>query len=171
MKPKTLVTIVLSVFVMISVVYLVVDEMGKKPPEDASGGESIVDGDSPGEEMVEPPEAAAENMVVVYYFHGNFRCHTCLTIEQLTRDAVLGGFEEELRDGRLALRVINMQDPLNREYVEKFQLEYYIVVLERIENGEQQDWKKLEDVWDLYTDRDRCIEYVQGETRNYLEEL
>jgi hypothetical protein len=169
MKPKTLVTIILSLFVMISVVYLIVDEMGKKPPEDAYEGENAVHGDSSEGEIIQPPEAIAENVVVVYYFHGNFRCHSCLTIEELTRDAVLGGFEEELRDGRLELRVINMQDPLNREYVEKFQLKYYIVVLERIENGQQQDWKNLEDVWDLYTDRDRFIEYVQTETRSFME--
>jgi len=171
MKLKTIVTIILMLFVMTSIAYLVVEEVGKKRPGDINKRDIPEIDASPGDESEHSPETAAEDMIIVYYFHGNFRCHSCLTIEQLTRDAVLGGFEEELQDGRLALRIINMQDPLNRTYVEDFQLEYYMVVLERIGDGERQDWKKLEDVWDLYMKEDLFIEYVQEETRDFLKEI
>lgn len=171
MKTKTIVTIVLALFVITSVVYFVVDEMRGNPPGDTSERDIPGVEASPGGENSNLSEAAADDMVIVYYFHGNFRCHSCLTIEQLTREAILGGFEDELRDGRMALRIINMQDPVNRAYVEDFQLEYYMVVLERIENGERRDWEKLEDVWDLYTDKEGFIEYVQEETRDFIKEL
>lgn len=170
MKTKTIVTIVLTLFVITSVVYLVVEEVGTKPAEDTDEWNIPETDVSPGDEIEYSPETGADDLVVVYYFHGNFRCHSCLTIEQFTREAILGGFEDELRDGRMALRVINMQDPVNRAYVEDFQLEYYMVVLERIENGERRDWEKLEDVWDLYTDKEGFIEYVQEETRDFIEE-
>ena len=171
MKIKTIVTIVLTLFVITSVVYFIVDEMRGNPPADTNERGIPDIGVSPGEEISNLSEAATDDMVIVYYFHGNFRCHSCLTIEQLTREAILGGFEEELEDGRMALRIINMQDPVNRAYVEDFQLEYYMVVLERIENGERRDWEKLEDVWDMYTDKERFIEYVQEETRDFMKEM
>ena len=170
MKTKTIVTIMLTLFVITSVVYLVVDEMRGNPPGDTNERD-ITDIDVlPGAGRGDVTTAAVDDMVVVYYFHGNFRCPSCLTIEQLTREAILGGFEDELRDGLMALRVINMQEPVNRAYVEDFQLEYYMVVLERIEDGERRDWEKLEDVWDLYTDKEGFIEYVQEETRDFIEE-
>ena len=33
-------------------------------------------------------EANHASRIIVYYFHGNFRCHTCRQIEALTKDAM-----------------------------------------------------------------------------------
>jgi predicted outer membrane protein len=41
---------------------------------------------------------------VVYYFHGQFRCETCLKIEAWAKDAVSEGFARELKAGNLAWR-------------------------------------------------------------------
>lgn len=176
MKVKTVVTLILILFVSVSITYMVLEEIGGKsqletmtqdiPPTDNLFIDTPVESTNPN-----PPESLAEDVLIVYYFHGYYRCYSCLTIEKHTREAITTGFERELKDGRLVLRVLNMQDPLNESYVDDFQLQYYIVVLERIENGKRQDWKKLEDVWDLYNNKDMFIEYVQKETRDYLKGL
>ncbi len=109
-----------------------------------------------------------DTYVVVYYFHGYYRCMTCRTIEMYTREAVNEAFLKELGDGSLHLRVLNMQDPVNEAYVKDFKLEYYVVVLEKVVNGKRVEWKKLEGVWDLLKDKDAFKKYVVSETRDYL---
>ena len=180
MKPKTIVTIILLLFVAASVVYLVLGQIGGKRDIDLTPAvvmpneltarapdSSAPPGETPTTAL--PAEKASPDTYVnVYYFHGNYRCVTCRTIEMYTREAVNGAFLAELGDGSLHMRVLNMQDPVNEAYVNDFGLEYYIVVLEKVVDGKRVEWKKLEGVWDLLNDKDEFKEYVVSETRNYL---
>jgi hypothetical protein len=194
MKVKSIVTIVLLLFVAASVAYLVLGERTGKSeieltpssvaPTDPSAGApdpalappaADLSADKPSEKR--PPTGGSgpvvgtspETYIVVYYFHGNYRCITCRTIEMYTREAVNEAFLKELGDGSLHIRVLNMQDPANDAYVKDFALEYYIVVLEKVVDGKRIQWKKLERVWDLKEDKEAFKKYVISETRAYLE--
>jgi hypothetical protein len=180
MKPKTIITAILLLFVAASVVYLVLGQTGGKRdieltpavvmPNELTArapDSSVPPGKTPTAAL--PSEKGSpETYVNVYYFHGNYRCITCRTIEMYTREAVNEAFLKELGDGSLHMRVLNMQDPENEAYVNDFGLEYYIVVLEKVMDGKRVEWKKLEGVWDLYNDKPAFKKYVIGETRNYL---
>jgi len=173
MKPKTIVTIALLLFVAVSVVYLVVKETGGKLTQNATQPETT----SPqtGREPGAPPPASAENTtavdrVVAYYFHGNVRCTTCRTIESYAKEAIQTGFADALKDGRLEWRVVNVEESGNDHYVEDFQLTTRSVVLERLAEGKRQDWKNLQRVWELVRgNKDDFLMYIQDETRAYLE--
>ncbi len=200
MKPKVIITIVLLLFVAASVAYLAVGELTGRsgPGGDVVGGETgsptaavsdpaLAPGTPPktaepaagGPPETTPPTGdtapatipSPDTYVTVYYFHGTYRCITCRTIEMYTREAINEAFLTELGDGSLHLRVINMQDPENRAYVDDFGLEYYIVVLERVEDGKRVEWKKLEGVWDLLGDKQSFKKYVIDETRDYLKRV
>ncbi|MBN2224923.1 MAG: hypothetical protein JW765_09640 [Deltaproteobacteria bacterium] len=180
MKPKTIITSILLLFVAASVVYLVLGEIGGK--RDAELTPAVVMPDEPtagAPDSSAPPgetlttalpaeKASPDTYVNVYYFHGNYRCISCRTIEMYTREAVNEAFLTEMGDGSLHLKVLNMQDPKNEAYIDDFTLEYYIVVLEKVVDGKRVEWKKLEGVWDLYNDKPAFKKYVIGETRNYL---
>ncbi len=180
MKPKTIVTIILLLFVAASVVYLVLGEIGGKrdaeltpaagtPDEPAAGAPDSSAPPAKTPTAALPAEKASPDTYVnVYYFHGNYRCVTCRTIEMYTREAINEGFLAELGNGSLHIRILNMQDPENEAYVNDFGLEYYIVVLEKVVDGKRAEWKKLEGVWDLLNDKDEFKKYVVSETRNYL---
>lgn len=180
MKPKTIVTVILLLFVAASAVYLVLGEIGGKrdaeltpaaetPDEPTAGAPDSSAPPAKTPTAVLPAEKVAPDTYVnVYYFHGNYRCITCRTIEMYTREAVNEAFLTELGNGSLHIRILNMQDPENETYVDDFGLQYYIVVLEKVVDGNRVEWKKLEGVWDLYNDKDAFKEYVIGETRNYL---
>jgi hypothetical protein len=180
MKPKTIVTIILLLFVAASVVYLVLGDIGSKRDAEltpAAGTSDELTAGAPdlSASPAKTPTAALpaekvppETYVNVYYFHGNYRCVTCRTIEMYTREAVNGAFLTELGDGSLHIRILNMQDPENEAYVNDFGLEYYIVVLEKVVDGKRVEWKKMEGVWDLLNDKDEFKKYVVSETRNYL---
>jgi len=154
MKPKTIATVALLAFVAASIVYLVVKETrgaaGPAPESPAARG-------SEGRE------------VIAYYFHGNMRCTTCLTIEGYSKEAIEAGFRQALDDGRLTWRVINIDEPGNEHFVDDFKLSTRSVVLVDVRDGKQVAWKNLEQVWGLVGEKDAFIAYIQDETRAYLE--
>ncbi|HDP95991.1 MAG TPA: hypothetical protein ENN40_11630 [Candidatus Aminicenantes bacterium] len=74
-------------------------------------------------------EVANVPKTVVYYFHGNSRCRTCLTIEKYTRQAVNNGFADELEKGEMELRAVNVDLKENRHFIQDYQLFSRSVVL------------------------------------------
>ncbi len=162
MKPKTIVTVVLLLFVAASVVTLVVKESGAPPVQNAPGPTA--------QNSPDLPDEAEAARVVVYYFHGSVRCATCRTIESQAKEAVQTGFADALQDGRLEWRVVNIEDAGNEHFVQDFQLSTRSVVLERIGDGERQEWKNLDRVWDLVRgDKKDFLTYIQDETKTYME--
>lgn len=101
---------------------------------------------------------------VVYYFHGNVRCYSCKKIEAYTREAIQSGFPEELKNGSLVLKTINVEESAHEHFVEDFQLYTRSVVLERRLDDKQQQWKNLDQVWSLIRNKAEFIDYVQKET-------
>ncbi|MGA9117533.1 MAG: nitrophenyl compound nitroreductase subunit ArsF family protein [Bacteroidota bacterium] len=153
MSAKKIAAVLLLLFVAVSLVYL-----GLRTPPGGAAGSG------------EPGEEGAPHGVAVYYFHGNVRCTTCRTIEALTREALETGFREELREGRLVWRVVNVEDPESEHYAEEFALSSSSVVLERTAEGSRPEWKKLNRVWELvHGEKEEFLAYVREETRAYLE--
>jgi len=171
MNAKTIVTVVLLVFVAVSVGHLIIRETGGRPAETMTQtqGEPAAS-----DQKEHAPSAAtekqAESKVIVYYFHGNVRCVTCRTIQAYAKEAIETGFPEALRDGHLEWRVVNVDEPDNDHYVQDFELTTRSVVLERLAAGKRQEWKDLRRVWELVRgDKKAFLSYVQDEARAYLE--
>lgn len=161
MKPKTIITVVLLMFVMASAVYFVFTETirEKNPPRTAD--ESAVD-----------PSATtavdAGNKVIVYYFHATRRCWTCKTIESYSEEAVRNGFEEQLASGMLEWKTVNVDEPENQHFVEDFQLATRTVVLVNVVDGVNKEWKRLDRVWELVRDKPAFVDYIWDNTNNFL---
>ena len=171
MKLKNIITGILLVFVAISIVYLSIQELVDNPTEEMNLTETSTITAPYDNHLLIPETDTNSDTVIVYYFHGYYRCTQCLTIEAYTKDAVTSAFPDELKDGRLQLLVLNMQDEANKNYIQDFQLSYYMVVLEIWKDGKRQEWKKLEGVWDLLGNEDAFIKYIQDETRSYLKKI
>jgi hypothetical protein len=167
MKPKTLVTAALLLFVATSVVALIVKETGAKPAP--TNGPAMPPGQT-SENAPASPQQAEAGRVVVYYFHGNVRCTTCRTIEAYAKEAVDASFAEALQDGRLEWRVVNVEDAGNGHFVEDFQLSTRSIVLERIADGERKEWKNLDRVWELVRgEKEVFLKYIRDETTAFVE--
>jgi hypothetical protein len=108
--------------------------------------------------------------VVAYYFHGNLRCKTCRTIEAYSEEAIRSQFAVEFGSGRLAWRVVNVEEPENEHFVKDFELVTKSVVLVHYENGEVTRWKNLQQVWELVRDKEQFLDYVRSSTRKFLQE-
>ncbi len=106
--------------------------------------------------------------VVAFYFHGNFRCRTCRTIEAYSEEAITKGFADEIGSGRLAWQAINVEEPENRHFVEDFKLFSKSLVLADYRDGKIVRHENLQQVWQLVRDKEAFVEYVRASTRDFL---
>jgi len=168
MKIKNLVTVVLLLFVGVSVVYLVVQEAGSPPtgesagtgPDTASATEQPTATDGP-----TPPR----HKLIAYYFHRTQRCKTCLAIEAYAKEALQEAFPDGLASGELEGRIVNVEEPANEHFVRDYELTSSAVVLVDMKHGAQEQWRNLEKVWDLVGNELKFKAYVEGEALAYLE--
>ncbi len=108
--------------------------------------------------------------VIVYYFHGNYRCSSCMTIERYTRESVEATFAKELKNGQIEFRSINVDLPANNHYVQDYKLFTKSVIVSDVVQGKERRWKNLQKVWELLRNEADFKAYVKNETAAYLQE-
>lgn len=124
----------------------------------------------PGTEQRPTLEASSSSgHVIVYYFYGNHRCTTCRTLEKLSKEAIFEGFSKEIDAGTLAWRPVNTDEPENKHFVDEFKLFTKSLVVVRTEDGETQEWKNCQKIWELVRNPDEFKRYVTSEIRAFLE--
>jgi hypothetical protein len=155
MNSKGLAKAILLLFVGISVVVLLAQEFNKPegPPLAAEANAVTTKGGS---------------RIVLYYFHTTYRCPSCRQLEALAQSAIQHGFRRELDDGRLLWLPVNLEDGGNSRYIREYQLFTRSLVLVRIRNGRQVEWKNLINARVLLNDEAAFRSYVQDEVRAYL---
>lgn len=115
-----------------------------------------------------PATPAGADQVVLTYFHRTLRCRTCLLIEDLAEFAVTQNLIEEMEAGTLVWRSVNVDRPEDAHFVADFGLETQALVLASYKGGRLQDWRKLEEVWDLHGDPAAFDVYVLEAVRAFL---
>lgn len=164
MKIKTVISILLLLFIVVSVVYMLAKEI--RSPTESSDSERNL------QPVVKSNEQALKLMdskVVLYYFHGTARCPTCRKFESYSNEALQQAFAENLNNGRLEWKVVNVDEPGNQHYVSDYQLYSKSIVIVKTQGGEQLAWKNLNRIWELVRNKDAFIKYIQDEVRTYLE--
>jgi hypothetical protein len=114
------------------------------------------------------PGKNASHHITAYYFHGNFRCYNCFTIEQFSREAIEKYFPEQLKSGKLVFEVINTDEPENEHFIKDYQLYTKSLVVTEFKDGKKLRWTNLPKVWDYIKDRDAFYNYVRTEVQKYL---
>ena len=153
---KTVIRLALLLFVIAAGFYLVVDKSDQPAATDSVAAT----------ETTSP--SAEGDQVIVYYFHGEQRCPTCLKIEALSSEAVQTGFAGELDEGRVVWKVVNYEKPENAHFVQEFELYTKSLIVVKTVNGKMVEWKNLPEIWELVNDDAAFIKYVKGEVSAYL---
>ncbi|MCX6235693.1 MAG: nitrophenyl compound nitroreductase subunit ArsF family protein [Bacteroidetes bacterium] len=73
----------------------------------------------------------------VYYFHGTYRCPTCLSIEENTINTIDTYFKNELDNGTIRLKILNFDDKENKSLVEKYEVYGSTLLLIKIADGKE----------------------------------
>ena len=141
---KKWLTAVLLLFVVASVAFVIVREvMSRNADSTAAVSEA---GEVP----------ARADALTVYYFHGTQRCMTCNRIEELAKAAIQGRYAEELADGRVEFRSVNVEEPANEHFIKDFQLASRTVVMAK--DGK---YEKFDAVWTLVGEPEKFSSYLQ----------
>lgn len=111
---------------------------------------------------------ARPHRVIAYYFHTTYRCPSCRAIEAYSREAIQNTFADELVDGRLVWKVVNVELEGNEHFVKDYGLYTKSLVLVNEIRGKPTEWKTLEKVWQFLRDKPKFLDYVRAETRSYL---
>jgi len=162
----------LTVIVASGVLFFCQSTDSKKAAVEASPGtdKAVAEkqADAPVNKMPAAKATTQERKLIVYYFHGNFRCHSCTMIENLTKQAVNSGFGDQLKNGRVELKIINIEETGNEHYVDDYKLYTKSVVVSDVKNGKEASWKNLDKVWTLLGSDDKFMEYIKTEVKALL---
>ncbi len=111
------------------------------------------------------PAAQAAPKLIVYYFHGTFRCQTCRTIEAYSGEAIKAAFGSELSSGEIQWKPTNVDEGPNAHFVKDYQLFTRSLVV--VDGANSKRFKNLEKVWQLVGDKPAFVKYVQDEVRAF----
>ena len=150
MNPKKVTSIFLLAFVAISLLVLAVKES-------KSGGA--------GDEFPEVRDG-----VIVYYFHTDKRCVTCETVEAATKEAVEGGFADELKNGKVHLRIVNFTKNGNERFAKEYELVTFSVVMVKMKDGRQVQVEKLDSARELAGDKTALVDFIRQSVRSLQED-
>lgn len=111
---------------------------------------------------------AVDDGLVVYYFHSNVRCATCKAIESQSHETVQTAFESELADGQMVWKALNYEEADGMDLGRQFEVQVPVVVLAQMKDGQLGEWKRLDRVWALVSDKKAFADYVEAEVREML---
>jgi hypothetical protein len=117
------------------------------------------------------PSVDSGNQVIAYYFHGTFRCSSCLRIEQYSKEAIEKYFGNELKSGELVFKVINVEEKENEHFVNDYQLYTKSLVITLVKDGKEVKYENLKEVWEYLGNKDNFYKYVKNSVDSYLKEL
>jgi hypothetical protein len=120
-------------------------------------------GDSP-EDLVAPPPAGTG--AVIIYFHRTQRCEACNTVETVTRSIVEQTHAEAVADGRLVLRMADVQK--RSDLAERFDLTTSSVVVLRFDEARLVDHTVLDEVLIHWRDRRKLRSYIDSAVTDAL---
>ena len=171
MSFKSIITALLLIFICVGVLW-----MARKP----SKTEIPVEQKTPQEQAAQPePESEKEplakesvdlpdNCLVVYYFHGNARCSTCIKFEEYTNRTMTEEFPDQLEDNSIKWIVLNIDDPENEQYRDLYRLYTKAVIVSERVNGQETRWKDLKDIWSRVGDEADFRNYIKSEVEAWL---
>ncbi|MFH1514187.1 MAG: hypothetical protein ABIG42_01875 [bacterium] len=116
MKTKKILSVILIVFVVVSLGFLFAKESGKNKTTTSSDNSILSEEVTPDNPEASPDipievnasrDAGTEDKFIVYYFHITKRCATCLRIEKYFNEAIITGFLPEMTIGKLEFSSIN----------------------------------------------------------------
>ncbi|MBC7352104.1 MAG: hypothetical protein H5U08_07075 [Thermogutta sp.] len=119
----------------------------------------------------EPAPQIIKDGVLVYLFHGNVRCPTCLAIEASTKEVLETNFAGELNSRKIIIRELNYEKPENKQYIEKYKLIAPTVVMVRIRDGEEKEFVNLMEVWQCVGDKEAFTRLIADNLKKMLQDI
>lgn len=106
--------------------------------------------------------------VQVFVFHSNNRCYSCETMGEFTEATIEEFFQNEIKEGRVEFREINVDLPENKEVARKFEATGSSIFINAIIDGED-NIKEETQPWRLLSNQQAFSDYLTKKVREKLE--
>jgi len=114
------------------------------------------------------PEKIASSQTVIYYFMTTYRCRSCNYIENTTRASIEQYFAEQIKNGSVVFKMLNIDEEQNKHFVNEYGLYTKSVVLSSVKDGKQLKWKNLDQVWNLIGQDESFKTYISSEIKSFI---
>ena len=109
----------------------------EKKSDEATRDEIVEDSKKESKEVSEKSSKEPERKVIAYYFYGDIRCVSCKKIESLSSEAVHNGFKDEIKDGSLVWKPINVDKSEHKHFIEDYELYTRSLIIAEYKNDKQ----------------------------------
>lgn len=116
------------------------------------------------------PSPPSDDFVELVYFHRTQRCYSCQYAGDMTQNTVESYFSDELTNGKLIFKMLDVQDSANAEMIDKYE-PYGSSLFINMVMGGQDRIQAITDIWFHIGDDDKFISAVKTEIDNALESI
>ena len=106
--------------------------------------------------------------IEVYYFHRTQRCYSCNILSQYVKETIEQKFSEEIKNGKIDFREINVDLSENKDVARKFQASGSSLFINTIRN-EKDDISQDTNVWRLLGNKSQFQNYLTNKINSLLE--
>lgn len=78
-----------------------------------------------------------KDRVEILYFHGKQRCATCMAIEKNAKEVIEAQFAEEIKNGTVVFKAIDISQPEIGKIVEKYEVTWSSLFISEWKDGEE----------------------------------
>lgn len=78
-----------------------------------------------------------KDRVEVIYFHGKQRCATCMTIEKNAKEVVNAHFANELKNGTVVLKTVDISTPEGEKIADKYEVTWSSLFVNKWKDGKE----------------------------------
>lgn len=78
-----------------------------------------------------------KDRVEILYFHGKQRCATCMAIERNAKEAVEAQFADELKNGTVVFKTIDISKAENQKIAEKYEVTWLSLFVSKWKDGKE----------------------------------
>lgn len=84
-----------------------------------------------------------------------------MAIENLSKEILETRYGAQLKAGAIEWQSVDVQQPKNRAFIQRYQLVSSSLVVVRFNNGKQDRWRTLDQTWSLVRKKDDFTRYLQ----------
>jgi hypothetical protein len=109
-----------------------------------------------------------ENQKMIILFHFTERCNLCLNMEKFINDILNYNYLQQVEDRDLRFVLMTIDDPANKNLVERFEITSATIVLVKFENKEEKNVIVLGNIWEYSQDEPVFKEKLIKELEQFL---
>ena len=112
-------------------------------------------------------EEVSADKLEVYYFHRTARCYSCNTAGEYVSKTILESFSNQVKNGVIDFREINVDLSENKEISKKFQATGSSLFINKIVDGKD-NIEQDTSIWRLLNSEEKFKDYLKNKIESYL---